>query len=150
MNPFSISRQAWKWTKKPFYHFLEFTILSGFIILSSCGYKLSQWPSRYSEGHNTRRGESLKLIRQDKTEKKAASISQLKRLDTRWNNYRPLKGKTVECCARSAKNKGTETKFRCPEWNVGLCASMYCEVYHTKLYFWEPSYTKLEKWSTQT
>lgn len=71
-----------------------------------------------------------------------------KRFNTRPNNYWPLKGKTVVCCAHFAKNKETGTHFRCREWNVRLCAGPFCEVYHTKLYFWEPSYTELEKWQT--
>ena len=99
--------------------------------------------------HNTRRGGCLQLIPQDKKDK-VSSISQLKRLDTRQNKYGPSNGKTIECCACSAKNKETGTQFRCPEWDVVWCASPYCEVYHTKLYFWESSYTELEKWSTQT
>jgi hypothetical protein len=37
-----------------------------------------------------------------------------------------------------------------PESNVGLCASTSFKVYHTKLHFYGPTDTKLEKWSTQT
>jgi hypothetical protein len=41
-------------------------------------------------------------------------------------------------------------EFKCPESNVGLCTSTSFKVYHTKLHFYGPTDTKLEKWSTQT
>jgi hypothetical protein len=40
-NSYSISRQIWKWTKKLFFHILDLTILNSFIILASCGSKLT-------------------------------------------------------------------------------------------------------------
>ena len=40
MNYYSVSRWTWKWTKKPFFHPLELTILNSFIILTSRGSKL--------------------------------------------------------------------------------------------------------------
>jgi hypothetical protein len=41
-------------------------------------------------------------------------------------------------------------QFKCAERNVALWASTCFEVYHTKLHFWGPTYTKLEKQCTQT
>ncbi|PNF23240.1 hypothetical protein B7P43_G18268 [Cryptotermes secundus] len=40
-NSYSISHRTWKWTNKLFFHLLELTILNSFILLSSCGAKLS-------------------------------------------------------------------------------------------------------------
>ncbi|PNF38713.1 hypothetical protein B7P43_G16719 [Cryptotermes secundus] len=40
-NSYSISCRTWKWTNKLFFHFLDMTILNSFILLSSCGTKLS-------------------------------------------------------------------------------------------------------------
>jgi len=40
IKSYSISRWTWKWTKKPFFHPLELTILNSFIILTSRGSKL--------------------------------------------------------------------------------------------------------------
>ena len=45
-NSYSISRWTWKWTKKPFFHILDLTILNSFIILTSHGSKLSHWQFR--------------------------------------------------------------------------------------------------------
>jgi len=40
-NIYSISRWTWKWTKTLYFLFLGLTILYSFIILTSCGSKLS-------------------------------------------------------------------------------------------------------------
>jgi hypothetical protein len=40
-NSYSISRKAWKWTKKLFFHLVDLTVLKAFIIHSSCGGTLS-------------------------------------------------------------------------------------------------------------
>jgi hypothetical protein len=40
-NTYSISRQTWKWTKNLFFHLLDLTVLKSYIILHSCGSKLS-------------------------------------------------------------------------------------------------------------
>jgi hypothetical protein len=40
-NSYSISRRTWKWTKKIFFHLLDLMILNSFILMSSCGAKLS-------------------------------------------------------------------------------------------------------------
>jgi hypothetical protein len=41
MNSYSISRRTWKWTKKSFFHFLDLSVLNSYILLTSCGSKLT-------------------------------------------------------------------------------------------------------------
>jgi hypothetical protein len=41
-NSYSISRRTFKWTKKLFFHLLDLTILSSWILLSTCGAKNSR------------------------------------------------------------------------------------------------------------
>jgi hypothetical protein len=41
INTYSISRWAWKWMKKLFFHLLDLTVLNSYIILHSCGSQLS-------------------------------------------------------------------------------------------------------------
>ena len=59
--------------------------------------------------------------------------------------------KRIRCCVCSAKNKVKKkrTKFKCRERNIGLCVIPCFEVYHTKLHFWGPTNTKMEKRNTQ-
>jgi hypothetical protein len=40
-NSYAISRRTWKWTKKLFFHLLDLTILNNFILLASCGAKVT-------------------------------------------------------------------------------------------------------------
>jgi hypothetical protein len=74
------------------------------------------------------------------------SIRQLNRLDTRHKKH---EGMRIEYHACSVKNKATK-KFKYLERNVKLCATPCFEVHHTKLHFWWPTDTNLEKGSTQT
>jgi hypothetical protein len=69
-----------------------------------------------------------------KERKTRPSISQLNRLDTRSNKHWLLEVKRIGCCAWSTMNKATRMK-KCPECNMGLCATPCLEVYHTKLHF---------------
>jgi len=85
---------------------------------------------------------------QDKTDKPPSSVKQ--KDYTIHNKHWLLDGKRIVCHACSAKNKGTSMKFKCAECNWVLCASTCFKIHYTKLHFWEPSYTKLEKWCTQT
>jgi len=45
-NSYSVSRRTCIWTKKLFFHLMDLTILNSFIILASCGSKLSHWQFR--------------------------------------------------------------------------------------------------------
>jgi len=40
-NTYSISRQTWKWTKKLYFHLLDLTVLNSYILLTSCGAKVT-------------------------------------------------------------------------------------------------------------
>jgi len=92
-------------------------------------------------------GTSTQVSRQ---EAQALPTCKMTRLDTRHNKHWPVAGKRTGWCACSAKNNATRLEFRRPENNVGLCAGTSLKVYHTKLHFYGPTDTKLEKWSTQT
>jgi hypothetical protein len=47
-NSYSIRRCTWKWMKKLFFHLLDTSILNSFILLTSCGSKLSHQNFRLS------------------------------------------------------------------------------------------------------
>jgi hypothetical protein len=40
-NSYSIGRRTWKWTKKLFFHLLDLSVLNSYILLTSCGSKLT-------------------------------------------------------------------------------------------------------------
>ena len=72
------------------------------------------------------------------------STSKLKRLDSRNNRHWLMQCKRIWYCVCSAKNE-TRTKYKCWVGNIGLRATPRFEVHHTKLYYWEPSDTEIEK-----
>jgi hypothetical protein len=47
-NTYSISRWTYRWTKKLFFHLLDLTILSSYILLTSCRAKLTHKEFRLS------------------------------------------------------------------------------------------------------
>jgi hypothetical protein len=47
-NTYSISRHTWKWTKKLFFHLLDLTVLNIYILLISCGTKMTHRDYRLS------------------------------------------------------------------------------------------------------
>jgi hypothetical protein len=86
-NYYSISRQTWKWSKKLFFHLWDLTIPNSFIVLASCGSKLSHQlfrPTLVRDLIQAGEGASMRQGRQ------ALSSSQPKRLDTRHNKHWPL------------------------------------------------------------
>ncbi|PNF17065.1 hypothetical protein B7P43_G17426 [Cryptotermes secundus] len=60
-SSYSISRRTWKWTNKLFFHLLDLTILNSFILLSSCGAKLSHREFRLASVRNMLQGVHLAL-----------------------------------------------------------------------------------------
>jgi hypothetical protein len=57
--------------------------------------------------------------------------------------------KRIPCRVCSVKNKETSMKLKCLEHKIGLCVTPCFEVYHTKLHFWGPNDTIIERWNTQ-
>jgi hypothetical protein len=42
VNSYMIQHQTWKWAKKLFFHLPDSTILNSFLLLTSCGAKMTQ------------------------------------------------------------------------------------------------------------
>jgi hypothetical protein len=62
------------------------------------------------------------------------SNSQVNQCDVGHNQYWPLKGRQIQRCV-FCKNAESETKFRCPQCKVQLCARPHFKLYHVKLHF---------------
>jgi len=138
-----------KMDKEANLHILDFTILNSIIILSSCGSKCSFWYLRLTWKKDLIQEVGRVCLASDhKTKKTSPSMSQLKRLDSSHNRHWLFQCKRIWQHVCSAKNKETK-KYKCRECNIGLCATPCFKVHHTKLHFWEPNDTKMEKWNTQ-
>ena len=98
------------------------------------------------EGLNRRGGKGA-LTSDHKTRKTSPIREPSKQIwhKTHWL----MQCKRIWCHVCSAKNKETRTKFKCWECNIRLCATQCFKVHHTKLHFWGPNDTKMEKRNTQ-
>jgi hypothetical protein len=135
-NSYSICRRTWKWTKKLFFHLLDLSILNSYILLTSCGSKLTHRDFRLTlvrdliqEGGRVPRPQTTPWGRP------TTSTSQPTRLDIRQNEHWPSEGRRVRCRVCATKNKETWTKFCCSKCNVGLCVDPCFRVYHTQMHF---------------
>ncbi|PNF42225.1 hypothetical protein B7P43_G05522, partial [Cryptotermes secundus] len=111
-NSYSTSRRTWKWTNKLFFHLLDLTILNSFILLPSCGAKLSHREFR------------LALVRK--------MLEHAARGPPHWptsSNKRP------SCRVCSSHGKWSYIWTKCMKCDVGLCISGCFQQYHMKATF---------------
>jgi hypothetical protein len=114
-NLYPTSRWLWKWTKKLFFHLLEFTVTINFIIFASHGSKSP--PTDYSDWHWW--GPKGVSDPNHKTRQTSPLHQPNKKEYTIHNKHWLLEGKRIVCHACSAKNKGTSMKLKCAECNWG-------------------------------
>jgi hypothetical protein len=91
-NSCTISRQTWKWTMKLLFHLLDLIILNSFIILASCGSKLTHRHFRHID--------EVGGVPQPQTagrRRQAPSVSQQKRFDPRHNRHWLMQCKRIRC-----------------------------------------------------
>jgi hypothetical protein len=141
MKSYSISRWIWNWIKKLFFHLMDLTTVNSFIILTSCGSKWSHPQLRLTSV-------TVPWPKTKRQWKQARSTSQLKPVDSRHNIHWLMQYKRIQYHVRSIKNKQTRTTSKYLECNTGLCGTPWFKVHHTKLQFWEPTYTKIDKQNT--
>jgi predicted nucleic acid binding AN1-type Zn finger protein len=139
-NSYSISRSTWKWIKKLFFHLLDLPVLNSYILLTSCGSKLTHHDFRLTLVRDViqEEGEGRGRVPRPQTTTRGrptTSTSQPTRLDSRHNEHWLSDGRRVRCRVCAAKNKETRTKFSCSKCNVGLCVDPCFRVYHTQMHF---------------
>ena len=81
-NSYSVSRRTCIWTKKLFFHLMDLTILNSFIILASCGSKLSHWQFRLTlERDLIQEAGRVPQPQPTRWRRRAPSTSHIQRLD---------------------------------------------------------------------
>lgn len=133
-NKYTISRPRWKWTKKLFFHLLDLTILNSYILLSSCGKKIS---------HSSFRNELLMgmlahawQVRQLQRPmgRPAGTDRLVNRLECSDSEHWPGPSETqLRCRVCSIKGLTRKVFVKCLKCGVGLCVKKLCFMeYHTK------------------
>jgi hypothetical protein len=134
-NSYSISRRTWKWTNKLFFHLLVLTILNSFILLSSCGAKLSQRDFRLALVRNmlehAARGPPQPQRPMGRPPVLSATISRLNEANRHhWPMSSAQRMLCHVCSARGVKRK---IKTKCMKCAVGLCILRCFVDYHKKV-----------------
>jgi hypothetical protein len=122
-DSYSISRGTWIWTKKLFFHLWDLNHSQQCYHSHLLCFKIITKTFQTDDEGPNRRGGKVASTWDDTTTKASPICSLLKRLDVRRSEHWPFERKISHCCVCSTKNKGTRTKFKCSECNVGLCAS---------------------------
>ncbi|PNF17185.1 hypothetical protein B7P43_G06584 [Cryptotermes secundus] len=133
-NSYSISRRTWKWTKKLFFHLLDLTILNSFIVLSSCGAKISHRDFRLTLVRNMlEHAATCRPRPQGPLGRPPALSSTIYRLEEasrqHWPNH---SDKRLNCRVCSARGKRRRIQTKCEKCDVGLCILGCFKEYHTK------------------
>ncbi|PNF35737.1 hypothetical protein B7P43_G16133 [Cryptotermes secundus] len=135
-NSYSISRRTWKWTNKLFFHLLNLTIVNSFILLSSCGVKLSHREFRLALVRNILEHAGRGPPRPQRFMDRPAVSSAISRLEEATRHHWPTSSnKRLRCPVCSSCGKRRYIRTKCTECNVGLCVSGCFQQYHTKATF---------------
>jgi len=122
-NTYSISRQTWKWTKKLFFHLLDLTVLNSYILLTSCGAKLTHRDFR----HNLIKDlieEGERVLGSQITPQGMPTLSTIQ-LEVRYSMHWPDKGTAHRCHVCSMNKKHSRAIIICPKCNMALCVVLH-------------------------
>ncbi|PNF42548.1 hypothetical protein B7P43_G06920 [Cryptotermes secundus] len=136
-NGYSISRRTWKWTNKLFFHLLDLTILNSFILLSSCGAKLSHREFRLALVHNTLEHAARGPPHPQRFMGRPPAVSSaISRLEEATRHHWPTSSnKRLRCHVCSSRGKWSYIRTKCTKCDIGLCISRCFQQYHTKATF---------------
>jgi hypothetical protein len=132
-NTYSISRRTWKWTKKLFFHLLDLTVLNSYILLDSCGAKLTLRDFRLGLIRDLIQ-EGGKVLGSQITPQGMPTLS-TSRLEAKYVLHWLERGTPRRCRVCSARKKQSRTIYVCPKCNVALCVVPCFKIYHTKSKF---------------
>ncbi|PNF30070.1 hypothetical protein B7P43_G04241 [Cryptotermes secundus] len=136
-NSYSISRWTWKWTNKLFFHFLDMTILNSFILLSSCGAKLSYREFCFALVRNMLEHAARGPPRPQRSRGRPPAVSLvISRLEEASRHHWPTSSTLrLRCRVCSSRRKRSYIWTKCVKCDVGLCISGCFQQFHTKATF---------------
>ena len=135
-NSCSMSRCTFKWTTKMFFHFLDLTVLSSWILLSSCGAKYTHRDFRLLLVRNLieEAGKSPNCPTPRLVGRPSSGAKDVLQLKSRHNkHWRAKSSIKLRCRLCSSHGQGKGTMYKCARCDVGLCVVSCFEEYHTKV-----------------
>jgi hypothetical protein len=123
--------------EKTVLHLLDLTILNSFILLSSCGAKLSHRDFRLALVRNMLQHAAMCRPRPKRAlGRPPAASSTIFRLEEASRHHWPTSSaKRMNCRVCSARGKRTSIRTKCEKCDVGLCILGCFKDYHTKARF---------------
>ncbi|PSN51971.1 PiggyBac transposable element-derived protein 4 [Blattella germanica] len=119
-----------KWTKKLFFHLTDLTILNSYILLTSCGAKLTHRDFRLRL--------FLELVEQGgRQTRPSPRVGRASAMSSRVARLEETTRMNCTVCLTYNKNKKFRRRIqtKCEKCNIGLCISGCFKDYHTKLQF---------------
>ena len=116
VNSYGIARRTCKWTKKLFF-------LNTFVLHKTYGGKMTHQRFREVLVHNliTESHEQNATASGVSRGRPSPSVTQISRLEVKYSQHWPSKGKQCRCHVCTMKNKRGSTLYFCMKCDVGLC-----------------------------
>jgi hypothetical protein len=130
-NSYSIRQMTCKWTNKLFFHLLRLTLLSSYIILSSCSSKTDHWKFPLTSVQKMLEI-NAKGPRPQSSQRGRPNLqdNQMTHLEAWHTKHMPATGLHLWCHVCSVKKKRMTTKFQCLKCKFSLCADMCFHIFH--------------------
>jgi hypothetical protein len=119
--------------KKLFFHFLDMTILNSFLLLTSCGAKMTHRDFRLALVRNLI--EDAGSLRRP-LGRPAGPDRKVSRLEVNFSNHWPVRSSRVNCRTCSARGIRKRVQIKCKECDMSLCIGECFKVYHKNVKLW--------------
>jgi hypothetical protein len=123
-NSYSIHRRSWKWTKKLFFHFLDMTILSSFLLLTSCSAKMTHRDFQLALVQNLIEDAGSLPRPHRPLGRPAGPDKKVSQFEVNFSNHWPVHSSRVNCRTCSARGIRKRVQIKCKECEVGLCTGV--------------------------
>ena len=117
-NNYSMSGHTFKWTTKLFLHLLDLTVLSSWILLSSCGSKYTHWDFRLLLMRNLieAAGKSQDCPTPRLVGRPSLATTNVVQLESYHNQHPPAKlSSQLCCCLCSSHGQRNGTLYKCAD-----------------------------------
>jgi hypothetical protein len=118
--------------KKLFFHFLDMTTLNSFLLLTSCGAKMTHRDFRLALVRNLIEDAGSLPSPRRPLGRPAGLDKKVSRLEVNFSNHWPVHSSRVNCRTCSARGIRKRVQIKCKECDVGLCIGECFEAYHKK------------------
>jgi hypothetical protein len=122
--------------KKTFFPLPRLTILNSFLLLTSCGAKMTHRDFRLALVRNLIEDSGSLPCPRRPLGRPAGPDRKVSWLEVNFSNHWPVHSSRVNCRTCSARGIRKRMQIKCKECDVGLCIGEFFEAYHKKFKLW--------------